>query len=83
MQHLTIQITDTNGLRALHALEEKRFIRIVQTEDFKSPGLPGAALSLKAFKAWISDAEQSSTTDLNEAKAKWAGKKKKLQKLIR
>jgi hypothetical protein len=83
MQTLTIQITDNNGLRAIHALEEKHFIRIVENADFESPALPGAALSLKAFKTWISDAENTPTIDLKEAKAKWANKRKQLQKNIR
>ena len=42
MQTLTIQITNNSGLKALHALEEKRYIKIVEDNDFDSPSLPGA-----------------------------------------
>jgi len=83
MQTLTIQITDDNGLKAIRALEGKHFIRIVEKNDFDSPPLPGAALSLKAFKTWIANAETTPTIDLKEAKAKWAAKRKQLQKLTR
>ncbi len=37
MQTPTIQITDDNGLKALHALQEKHFIRIVEKKEFDSP----------------------------------------------
>jgi hypothetical protein len=83
MQTLTIQITDNNGLKALHALEDKHFIRIVENSDFDSPSLPGTALSFKAFKTWISEAEETPTIDLKEAKAKWATKRKQLRKLTK
>jgi hypothetical protein len=83
MQTRTIQITDNNGLKAIHALEDKHFIRIVENSDFDSPSLPGSALSIKAFKTWITNAENTPTIDLKEAKAKWATKRKQLQKLIK
>ena len=83
MQTLTIQITDNNGLKALHALEDKHYIRIVENSDFESPSLPGSALSIKAFKTWISGAEETSTIDLKEAKAKWAIKRKQLRKFTK
>jgi hypothetical protein len=81
MLTMTIQITDNNGLRAIHALEEKHFIRIVEKDDFDSPALPGGPLSIKTFKNWIGEAEQTPTIDLKKAKAKWANKRKQLQKL--
>lgn len=81
MQTLTVQITDTSGLKALHALEEKRFIRIVDQVKSDSPSLPGQALSFKAFREWISQSEDAPTVDLKAAKAKWANKRKQLLKL--
>lgn len=81
MQTLTIQITDDNGLKALHALEEKHFIRIVEKKEFDSPALPGEAMNLKAFQNWIRTSEDSPNITLREAKAKWANKRKQLQKL--
>jgi hypothetical protein len=83
MQTFTVQITNNNALKTLHSLEEKHFIRIVEETSFDSPALPGVQLNLKAFKNWISDAENAPTVDLKEAKAKWASKRKQLQKLIR
>ena len=83
MQTLTIQITNNSGLKALHALEEKRYIKIVEDNDFDSPSLPGAPLGLKAFKNWIAQAENAPTISLQDAKSKWAAIRKELQKLAR
>ncbi len=83
MQTLTVQITDNNGLKALHALEEKHFIRIVKNTDMDSPSLPGQAISLKSFRNWIGAAEDSPTIDLKDAKEKWANKRKQLLKLTK
>jgi len=80
MQTLTIQITDNNALKAIHALEDKHFIRIVEHNEFDSPALPGASLTVTAFKNWINNAETAPTLDLKDAKAKWAQKRKQLQK---
>ncbi len=43
--------------------------------------LPGEAMSLKAFQNWIHASEDSTNITLREAKAKWANKRKQLQKL--
>jgi hypothetical protein len=83
VQTLTIQITDNTGLKALYALADKHVIRIVENSDFDSPSLAGPALPIKAFKAWIVDAENTPSIDLKEAKAKWATKRKQLQKFIK
>ena len=83
MQTLTVQITHKTGLKTLHTLEEKNFIRIVEDADLDSPALPGSLLPLKAFKQWIADAEKNDTISLKEARKKWAGKRKQLQKLTR
>jgi hypothetical protein len=76
MQTLTMQITSDSGLKALHALEEKHHIRIVDDANFDSPALPGAQMSLKAFKDWIAKSEEAPTVSLQEAKFKWAEKRK-------
>jgi hypothetical protein len=83
MQTLIIQITDNSGLKAIHSLEKKQFLRIVDRQDFTSPALPGKPLNLKEFKDWITEAETSATIDLKDAKKIWAGKRKQLQKLTR
>ena len=83
MQTLTIQITSDNGLKALHALEEKNYIKIVDDADLDSPALPGTQMDLKAFKEWIAKSEEAPTVSLTEAKSKWAEKKKQLQNLTR
>lgn len=48
-----------------------------------SPALPGDPLSIKEFKAWIAESESSPTISLDEAKKKWASKRKQLQSLIK
>lgn len=83
MQTLTVQITGNNALKALHALEEKRLIKIVDDNEFESPFLPGEELSIKAFRNWISKTEADPTFDINEAQQKWQQKRKQLQKLIK
>lgn len=83
MQTLTVQITNSNALKALHALEEKQFINILDEFAVNSPSLPGNALNLNAFKNWISTAENAPAVDIQEAKLKWASKRKQLAKLTR
>ena len=83
MQTFTVQITHKTGLKTLQTLEEKIFIRIVDDADLDSPALPGSPLPLKTFKEWITDAERNDTISLKEARKKWAGKRKQLQKLTR
>ena len=63
--------------------DSARYIKIVEDNDFDSPSLPGTPLGLKAFKNWIVQAENAPTIDLQEAKTKWAAKRKELQKLAR
>jgi plasmid stabilization system protein ParE len=75
MQTLTVQVTGASGLKALQALEDKRVICIVENADFDSPSLPGKALGIKAFKNWVSIAEDSPTIHLKQAKA--MGRQKK------
>jgi hypothetical protein len=59
MQTLTVQINSDNGLKALHALEEMHYIKIVDDADFDSPALPGSQVHLKAFKEWIAKSEEA------------------------
>ncbi len=81
MQTLTIQITNSRGLKAIQALEEKKVIRIVDNIEWDSPALPGEQMSLKAFKDWIARSEEAPTVSFKEAKSQWTNKKKQLQKL--
>jgi hypothetical protein len=83
MQTLTVQITNNSALKALHALEEKNYIKIVNSPGFASPALPGKEMDLPAFEAWISDAENAPSVSLKEAKSRWASKKKQLQKVTK
>lgn len=53
MQALTLAITHTKAIRALHDLGEKNFIKIIDEPAFDSPVLPGESLSLQDFKNWI------------------------------
>lgn len=70
-------------MKTLHSLEEKNFIKIAGDADLSSPPLPGSPLSLKAFKTWVTKAEETTTVSLNQAKTKWASKRKQLLKISR
>jgi hypothetical protein len=83
MQTLTVQVTDNNGLKALHALEQKHFIRILENTGTDSPALSDNALGIDAFLRWINAADDSPTIALKEAKIKWADKRKQLLKGIK
>jgi hypothetical protein len=83
MQTVTIELTDTNSLKALQDLEHKHLIRIVKEPDLNSYALPGEPISEQDFKKWIEYTEDSPTVSLTEAKQRWATQKEKLQKLIR
>ena len=83
MQLLTIQITNSSALKAIHALEEKQAIRIVEEIDTDSPALSGKPLTLKEFKNWVAESEKAPTVSLQEAKSQWARKKKQLHKLTK
>ncbi len=81
MQTLTVQITDNNALKALHALEERQFIRIIDELDINSPSLPGKVMTIKIFKIWVNETENKPSVNLKKAKAKWVGKRKQLKTL--
>lgn len=83
MQTLTVQITNANGLKALHTLEEKSYIKIVDDVEIDSPSLPGKQLNLHAFKKWIAEAEATPSLNIKEAKLQWVSKRKQLQKLTK
>jgi hypothetical protein len=83
MHTLTLQITSESAMKTIHSLEQKHLVKIVDDADMDSPSLPGAALSLKAFKSWIADAESMSSVSLKDAKTKWSGKRKQLQQLLK
>jgi len=83
MQTLTVQITNNSALKALHALEEKNYIKIVKSPGLASPSLPGKSMDLPAFEAWIADAENAPSVSLKEAKSRWASKKKQLRKITK
>lgn len=83
MQTLTIQIIDDSSLQVIHSLERKHAIKVIEETSFATPSLPGKPMTLKAFKSWIYDAENASVLDIHEAKLRWEGKRKQLQKLTR
>ncbi|HEX7847863.1 MAG TPA: hypothetical protein VF476_18815 [Chitinophagaceae bacterium] len=65
-------------MKTLHSLEGKRLIKIADDADLNSSSLPGTPLSLKAFKIWIKDAEEATTSSLKQAKTKWVHQRKQL-----
>lgn len=83
MQTLTVEITNSNALKALHALEEKQLINILDEFALSSPSLLGSALNINAFKSWIANAENADAVEIKQAKLKWASKRKQLLKLTR
>ena len=83
MQILTIELTSSNSLKALQDLEQKDLIRILKEPNVSLYSLPGEPISDEDFRKWVEYAENSPTVSLNEAKQRWAGQKKTLQKLIR
>ena len=78
MQTLSVQITHNDALKALRALEDKGFIKIVKSPGFASPSLPGKEMDLPVLETWISNAENALTISLKKAKSRWALKKKQL-----
>ena len=82
MQTLTIELTGNNSLDALQELEHKNLIRIIKKPDLSSYSLPGDPISEEDFQKWVEYAENSPTISLKDAKQRWSGQKKKLQKLI-
>jgi len=83
MQTVTLQINNNAALKTLQELENKHFISIVQKTELDIPSLPGSPLSLIEFRQWVSDAENSSSVSLNDAKEIWASKRKQLRNLIK
>lgn len=83
MQTLTIQITNEGALKTIHALEERKAIKVIDNVSLDSPSVPGKPLSLKAFKSWIMESEEAPTVSLKEAKFQWKSKMKRLQRLTK
>jgi hypothetical protein len=82
-QTLTIRIKNSGALKVLNSLAERYFIKIVDDSHAGSPVLPGGPLSLKAYRNWITEAENVPIMDLKETKAKWISKRKQLRNLSR
>jgi hypothetical protein len=78
---ITLQVNNDDALIGLKAMEKKRQIKIISEIDYNSPALPGKPMSLKAFRAWIAEAEKSPTISLEESNRRWAAKRKQLLKL--
>lgn len=63
-------------------MTEKYLIRVADTAVV-SYTLQGKSMSVKKFKKWIEQAENTNTITLKKAKNKWATKKEQLLKLIK
>jgi hypothetical protein len=83
MHTITLQVNNKTALTALQDLETRHLISILENSDTDAHSLPGKPLSVSEFSNWIHQAEQSTTISLTQAKEKWAGKRKQLQKLSR
>ncbi len=80
MQTVTIQITNENAIKALHYLQEKRFIKILHQKDKSFFALPGKAMSADEFENWIAEAEKCDTISIKDAKTKWERKRNQIIK---
>jgi hypothetical protein len=83
MHTITLQINDERVVKTLQDMERSQFISILENSEFDSPALPGAPMSITAFKSWIGASEQTETVSLTQAKEKWASKRKQLLKLTK
>jgi hypothetical protein len=83
MQTLTVEITNTDALKVLQDLQEKRLINILSRPDLNSPVFPGKPLTNEEFRKVIAEAENSGSISLKEAKASWARQRKELLKLTK
>ena len=81
MQTIFVEVSNDLAMNELQSMQSKKLIKIINP-NFESLSLPGKPISITAFKKWIKDAENVETISLNEAKKRWANKKKKLQALI-
>jgi len=83
MHTITLQIYNSDALKTLKTLENKRLIGIVNNSEIDSLALPGEPLSITEFKNCISEAESSPTVSLKFAIDKWESKRKQLQKITK
>ncbi len=83
MQTVTVEITNSNSLKMLEDLQEKNFIKIINSPEKSSAALPGAPLSSAEFKNLIASRENDKTVSLKEAKSVWARQRKQLQKNLK
>ena len=83
MQTLTVEIKNTDALKVLQELQEKRFINILSKPDLNSPIFPGNPLTNEEFGSIITEAENAGSISLKEVKASWASQGKALQKLAK
>ena len=83
MRTLTVQIKDEHAIKALQALEEMQYIRIVKENEMEFSALPGQPMTYKAFREWIASTEEAPVVDVKDAKALWTNRKKLLQKITR
>jgi hypothetical protein len=79
MQTVTVELTDRSARKALRDLEKKQLIRIVKSQRFESPALPGEPISQSAFEECIADAEKVPSISLKGAKSAWTAKRRPLQ----
>ena len=83
MQTFTVEITNDNALEVLQELQEKHFINILAKPNLKSNVFPGEPLTPKEFKDIVTNAENSGSVSLKEAKGSWAKQRKELQKFAK
>ena len=80
MQTVTVEITNKEALKVLHDLQEKRLIKIRATNEINPLAIPGEPLTDEEFKNFILNREHGAELNFDEAKTKWAKKKKQVLK---
>jgi hypothetical protein len=84
MRTLLVELMDKKAFEELHNLEAKKLIRIItEKEPASFYALPGDPVSVEDFRKWITQAENTPTTSITQAKKQWQARKKKLRQLIK
>lgn len=84
MRTVLVELRDKKAFEELYSLEAKKLIRIVtENGTAYSYALPGDPVSVEDFRKWITQAENTPTISITQAKKQWQARKKKLRQLIR
>lgn len=84
MQTVLVELRNKKAFEELHNLEAKQLIRIIAEKGpASSYALPGDPVSVEDFRKWVTQAENTPTISIIQAKKQWQARKKKLRQIIR